>query len=73
MGVMIYANGERYDGFWKEGLWEPKGRRIFANGDVYLGQYKSGQKHGTGWLQTVNEKGIKCIYTGDFEHDAIQG
>ena len=19
MGIMIYANGERYDGFWKEG------------------------------------------------------
>lgn len=50
MGVMIYANGERYDGFWKEGQWEAKGRRIFVNGDVYLGQYKQDQKHGNGCL-----------------------
>ena len=40
MGIMIYANGERYDGFWKDDQWEAKGRRIFVNGDVYLGQYK---------------------------------
>ena len=73
MGVMIYANGERYDGFWKEGLWESKGRRIFSNGDVYLGQYKSGLKHGTGCLQTINVNGVKSLYTGHFEYDFIQG
>ena len=37
MGINIYSNGERYDGYWKNGKRNGPGRMIFANGDYHEG------------------------------------
>jgi len=47
-GVQIWANGSRYDGFWKEGMAHGRGRLVHADGDVYIGDWKHDKTHGYG-------------------------
>ena len=49
-GVMTYANGDIYDGEWKEGRMDGKGTKKFRNGNEYEGGVKSGRAHGEGVL-----------------------
>ena len=48
MGVQIYEDGSRYEGFWKEGMNNGKGRLIHADGDMYIGMWKDNMAHGHG-------------------------
>jgi hypothetical protein len=45
---MVFASGDFYEGYWKNGTYEGKGRHIWANNRMYNGQWKEGVKQGTG-------------------------
>lgn len=48
VGVLSYANSDRYDGYWKNGKKDGKGNFHYANGDKYEGDFKEDVKCGNG-------------------------
>ena len=59
-GVHEWANGDRYEGEWKDCLKQGQGTDIFKNGDMYTGQYKLGKPMGFGpvLLQIQNQPSL---------------
>ena len=47
-GAMLWPDGSRYDGAWKENKANGRGRLIHADGDVYDGEWKDDKAHGKG-------------------------
>ena len=47
-GVFTCADGDKYDGQWKDGKPHGEGIETFADGAKYVGQYKDGKRHGLG-------------------------
>ena len=45
---MTYANGDVYDGDWKNGEQEGRGKMTFASGNVFNGEWKGGKQEGRG-------------------------
>ena len=43
-----YANGQAYEGGWKDGKRHGQGKFTDAYGDTYEGEWKDGKKHGQG-------------------------
>jgi hypothetical protein len=54
-GVFTYANGDRYEGDFHDGLMDGLGTLTYANGDVFKGSFKNGNMHGQGILSSVIE------------------
>lgn len=57
-GTMIWSNGNRYDGFWEDGL--PKGNGTFrrADGSSYVGVWsKDGNKQNGTYYPSANSDG----------------
>ena len=50
----MYENGDTYEGEWKKGMIEGKGKFIAKNGDAYEGQWKNDKKHGKGIYKRVS-------------------
>src|SRR5689334_13036979 len=63
---MVYINGERYDGDWKNNRKDGKGIMIFLNGDKYDGEWKNDKMHGVGSYFKVGNETTE-IYQGYFE------
>ena len=60
-GIIIYRDGTKYAGEWKEGKFNGQGAQIWANGDKYVGQFKNDNWHGQGILTHADgriEEGI---------------
>jgi hypothetical protein len=47
-GSFTWANGDVYEGEWKEDVCDGKGVLITANGDKYEGEFRMGVKEGQG-------------------------
>ena len=47
-GTMEYVDGRVYQGEWRKGSWNGKGKAIFGNGDSFEGLYSMDQRHGYG-------------------------
>jgi hypothetical protein len=47
-GIVIWKNGSRYDGYFKNGKANGYGRIIHAEGDVYEGNWSDDKVHGYG-------------------------
>jgi hypothetical protein len=45
-GKMEYANGEKYEGQWKDNKLHGKGKYTYETGDVFEGEYQGSRKHG---------------------------
>lgn len=39
-GMMIYHNGDKYEGYWLEGTYHGKGKLVFASGESFTGEFK---------------------------------
>lgn len=56
-GESKFANGNRYEGEWANGVISGKGALHIANGDKYTGEWKDGKMHGASsdmsWVKTV--------------------
>eukprot|EP00826_Nyctotherus_ovalis_P018707 TRINITY_DN1563_c0_g4_i3.p1 TRINITY_DN1563_c0_g4~~TRINITY_DN1563_c0_g4_i3.p1 ORF type:complete len:311 (-),score=106.52 TRINITY_DN1563_c0_g4_i3:49-981(-) len=68
-GVMIWIDGSRYDGTWKENKASGRGRLIHADGDVYDGEWKDDKAHGKG--KYTHQDG--ALYEGDWVEDKQHG
>ena len=53
-GTFFYKNGDRYDGYWVNGLPQGEGRMIYANENIYEGQWHEGKRNGYGVLTKRN-------------------
>ena len=62
IGTVVYANGDKYIGAFKEGTRSGEGKYIYSNGNKYIGQWTNGKKNGKGKFIYLN--GSK--YIGDF-------
>mgnify|MGYP001131685251 CR=1 FL=1 len=45
-GILSYADGDRYEGEWKNGKMHGKGVYVYANGDRYDGEWSEDKRHG---------------------------
>ena len=45
-----YPNGDRYEGYFSNGVYHGSGTYTWANGDVYTGEFRNGQIEGNGRL-----------------------
>ena len=54
---MIFANGNTYEGGWKDCMKSGEGKFTYTNGNVYEGHFLMNMKHGQGTLTYFN--GIK--------------
>ena len=53
-GTFFYKNGDRYDGYWVNGLPQGEGRMIYSNENIYEGQWHEGKRNGYGVLTKRN-------------------
>merc|ERR1711990_1073570 len=68
-----YANGDVYDGDFKDGNFHGKGTYTWANGNVYVGEWKDDKKHGKA-TYTVNSGWNKGdVYVGEYKDDKRNG
>lgn len=68
-GIMVFANGDRYDGEFKAGQRHGCGTFTFANGRQYMGQFEADQFHGIGvWELETGDR-----YIGEFENSRCEG
>jgi hypothetical protein len=66
-GKMTYANGDVYEGDYKDGIRHGKGKYTYANGDVYEGDFED-QKFWEDWRDgTPHGKGKKTYTDGRVE------
>lgn len=45
---MVYKDGKRYKGFWKNSKMDGFGQFEWTDGSMYIGNYKEDKKHGIG-------------------------
>lgn len=48
IGVMEFANGDRYEGGWLNNEKNGRGTYKYSNGNKYEGEFKDNMKHGKG-------------------------
>ena len=53
-GLMVWPNGDRYDGMWVKGNQEGEGTYYWASGLVYSGQWKKNNIKGHGTFRFPN-------------------
>lgn len=68
-GVMVFTNGDRYDGEFEDGDRNGCGTFTFANGRQYMGQFRTDQFHGVGVWQLENGD----RYVGQFRNSKCEG
>jgi hypothetical protein len=68
-GSMIYSNGDRYDGEFRNGKRNGCGTFTFANGRSYVGQFRDDQFQGQGiWTLENGDR-----YIGEFQDNKCDG
>ena len=68
-GQLLHSNGAKYEGLFKDGVYEGSGRLLYANGDYYVGDWKNGKAEGKGTFVTAKQ--VK--YTGDWQDSQHHG
>lgn len=64
---MIYKNGDKYIGKWKEGSRDGVGEMRYKNGSRYIGQWCNGERHGHGQMVYQNQD----KHIGWWTHDKV--
>ncbi|EGR34336.1 hypothetical protein IMG5_015740 [Ichthyophthirius multifiliis] len=67
--IIHMKNGGQYEGEWKNGMREGKGKHIWPDGSFYNGEWKEDKAHGYGKLIHVDGD----IYQGQWENDMANG
>ena len=68
-GTLIYADGDKYVGEFKDDYFHGQGTYTFSNGDEYVGEFKDGKKHRRGTYTYA--RGDK--YVGEFKGGKYNG
>ena len=79
MGELHWVDGSFYEGHWKEGKANGKGRLVRENGEVYDGQWKDDYAEGQGryskWTLNLETQKLysEVKYTGEWENNKKHG
>jgi hypothetical protein len=68
-GILVVAQGSRYEGDWINDVQEGYGEEFFTDGTTYQGSYQNGHKHGPGKFTWSDGS----YYQGDFFNSSISG
>jgi len=71
-GIMKYANGDVYEGEWKNGKKEGQGVMTYANGNVYDGHWKNGKKEGEGIFYKQGQPPYFNVWIDDQENFTLE-
>jgi len=71
-GVYQWESGEKYEGYWSEGMRNGQGTNNFASGAKYVGAWKNDKKHGIGTYTYKSSSSYKS-YMGSFSEDKMHG
>ena len=69
-GICIDSDGNKYIGYWKNNVFDGKGRLISINGDYYEGEFLDGNIEGEGKFYNNKEK---YTYIGKFKNNKFDG
>lgn len=69
VSLVVFPNGDRYEGQFREGLFHGWGVFQYANGDRYEGEFRGDLKHGRGMF--IGRNGER--YEGQYAQDVRQG
>ncbi len=61
-GVAAWANGDRYDGEWRDGQINGRGVAILANGNRYDGEWQNGLPNGHGSMMQANGESYDGVW-----------
>eukprot|EP00049_Salpingoeca_infusionum_P024881 m.796 g.796 ORF g.796 m.796 type:complete len:819 (-) comp744_c0_seq1:188-2644(-) len=68
-GILQFANGNVYNGEWKDDEMDGQGTMQYANGDCYHGSWRNGGRSGFGTMTYANGD----QYKGEFFNDCVHG
>ncbi len=68
-GTVVYPSGEKYEGYFKDGCRNGKGRQIWVDGSWYNGEYFNGEREGFGTYHWANGE----IYEGNWKENEKHG
>ncbi len=71
-GIYTWDTGERYEGYWQNGMRNGQGTNYFANGAEYTGNWKDDKKNGYGVYKYHPESQYES-YAGDYVMDKMTG
>ena len=54
VGTKLFISGSKYEGDWKNGKFDGKGKLVILNVGTYIGEFKNGQLHGQGIIKFSN-------------------
>ena len=72
-GFCYFKNGAKYDGEFKEEIFEGKGSFYRDNQLQYSGDWMAGKKHGRGIYYYINDNTGRLKYEGEFKNDRSEG
>jgi hypothetical protein len=74
IGEIIFANGDFFEGEFKDGKKNGHGKWTFATGTVFEGEYKDGKKHGHGkWTFANGDVFEGDVFEGEFKDGKENG
>lgn len=62
-GIWIYKEGDKYEGYFKDGFRSGQGTYLYADGMKYVGSYDSGKRNGFGTFYWIDGS----LYTGTWK------
>ena len=68
-GIYLWANGNKYEGLFKDGRAHGEGTSAWPDGEGYVGSWKNGLMHGEG-VYTYPDG---TEYVGSFKNDKMDG
>ena len=69
VGILWWANGDRYEGLWEKGIYDGEGIYFYSNGIKHYGIFSKGEINGLG-VRYYLDKGI---YFGDWKNGKNHG
>jgi hypothetical protein len=66
--IYNYANGEKYEGNLKDGMFSGEGKYTYSSGDYYKGNWRNGQKSGFGIFYYSSGEKYEGNWTDDKEN-----
>lgn len=72
-GIQLFSNGRKYEGYWKNDMYNLYGRIIDEKGVVYEGNFVNGKLNGKGIESYFIDEDKRYYYKGEFFDDNKHG
>ena len=69
-GILLYPDGAKYEGMFRNGQFHGRGKMVQASGDIYIGEWGNDKATGHGTFFDASQ-GVR--YTGEWLNDAQHG